>query len=134
VTVDVVFFTWNRLAFTMLAYQTLMANTDWGRVRRLIVIDDGSTDGTLEWLRKNLDPPAGVTVDLWELRGAGPVGNMVRYLQRGPADVFAKIDNDIAVPPGWLERMLDVLADHASLELLGMELLRVPLRPTVAAP
>jgi hypothetical protein len=50
-----------------------------------------------------------------------PVAVMLHFLDRREAEVFAKIDNDIVVPPGWLEAMLSVMESHPDLDLLGME-------------
>jgi hypothetical protein len=36
-------------------------------------------------------------------------------------DLWAKIDNDVIVPPGWLDACLDVMDAHPELDLLGIE-------------
>ncbi len=41
---------WNRREFTEVSFPMLLANTDWEHVRQLHVYDDGSTDGTKEFL------------------------------------------------------------------------------------
>lgn len=120
-TVDVVFMAWNRLEFTKASFSALASNTDWDRVRRLVVYDDGSEDGTRDWLEAALaDFPADVVFRAE--RFGSPVSLMAVYLRRDdPAEVFAKIDSDVAVPPGWLGEMLAVLDRNPSVELLGME-------------
>lgn len=126
-TVDVLYVAWNRLEFTRASFELLLTNTDWDRVARLVVHDDGSDDGTYEWLRDEGVPAAAAGLMDVELRRTGygsPVAVMNDYLSATDADVFAKIDNDIAVPPGWLPAMLDVW-DRAGVDLLGMEAGRV---------
>jgi glycosyltransferase involved in cell wall biosynthesis len=118
---DVVYFARNREAFTRHTLNLLLHNTDWGLVDRLILYDDDSSDGSRDILR-HTDAP--VPTVYRRVRLHTPVAVMNHYLDHDPATLFAKIDNDIAVPPGWLERTLDVMADHPHLELLGMELLR----------
>lgn len=122
---DILYVAWNRLEFTRASFDLLAANTDWSLVRRLIVIDDGSEDGTAEWLEAASDALS-IEHDLAsafvQVERLGPPGLMNYYLSHWAdgADAFAKIDNDIAVPPGWLPTMTDVL-DRSGVELLGME-------------
>jgi glycosyltransferase involved in cell wall biosynthesis len=117
---DVLFFSWNRLAFTEQTFELLLQNTAWERVRRLLVYDDGSTDGTREYLEAALTR-APIASHFAYVGFGSPVASMNVYLDDDPADAFAKVDNDIAVPPGWLDAMVGVLDGHPELELLGME-------------
>ena len=48
--VSLLFPAFNRLEFTKQSWAALMANTDWSLVSEFHVYDDGSTDGTREWL------------------------------------------------------------------------------------
>lgn len=119
-TCDIVYLAWNRERFTRTTLRLLRENTDWGRVRRLVLYDDGSTDGA----RKLLDQAARdwpVPVRVIHLGCRSPVETMRHYLADDPADLFAKVDNDIAVPPGWLDALLSVMERSPWLELLGME-------------
>lgn len=117
---DILYLAWNRLKYTEASFQALLENTDWSLVRRLVVIDDASTDGTREYLDAAITAcPADYSLTM--LGYGSPVRSMLHYLDEDPADVFAKIDNDVAVPPGWLNTMTGVLAEHPRLELLGME-------------
>lgn len=118
--IEVLFLAWNRLEFTRAALAALHANTDWSLVDRLVVYDDGSEDGTRELL-DDLLPAFPVETVLRAEKKMGPVAIMRTHFATTPADVVAKIDNDVAVPYGWLERMLVVLDRHPDVELLGME-------------
>jgi glycosyltransferase involved in cell wall biosynthesis len=116
--IDIIFLTFNRIEFTKEAIKAMIANTDWTQVSRLMVYDDGSTDGTREYLQ---DVKLPVATDYIYRRLGGPVAIMNDYLSRKPADVFAKIDNDVLLPPGWLPECLKVLDTHPKLDLLGIE-------------
>lgn len=117
---DILYLAWNRIGFTRFSFEQLLANTDWDLVDRLVVWDDYSEDGTLDYLREAIE---GCPVE-HELRVGGyrsPVSIMNRYIDQYDADVFAKIDNDVVVPPGWLNDMVAVMDASPDLELLGMQ-------------
>lgn len=118
--IEILFLAWNRVEFTRMSLLTLLANTDWTLVARLVVYDDGSDDGTRELLDELL-PLFPVDVILRAEKGMGPVAIMRNYVGLTHADWFAKVDNDVAVPPGWLDRMLAVAEQNPDVELLGME-------------
>lgn len=118
---DVLYLAWNRLEFTKHSFEWMTRNTDWNAVERLVVYDDTSTDGTREWLEEAI---RSVPVEFAELRTVdfkSPPAVMNHYVSRSTAKFFAKIDNDIVVPPGWLQAMMGVYDDHPDVELLGME-------------
>lgn len=118
--IDILYTAWNRREFVGESLMWLRENTALDLVRRLYVIDDGSSDGTRELLDELL-PAFDCDVILRAEQGIGPVRAIMRYLADDPLPVFAKIDSDCCVPPGWLEAMLDVLEQHPHVELLGME-------------
>jgi hypothetical protein len=121
-TVDLLFLTWNRAEFTEVALGCLARNTNWRLVNRLVVYDDGSDQDQLEQIVAAVPGPAdiGVPIDFRHTVGLGPPGVMLDYLGHDPTEVFVKIDNDIAVPGGWLEALTGVWEDR--LDLLGMEI------------
>lgn len=119
--VDVLYVAWNRREFTEKTFANLLEQTDWSLVRELHVHDDASDDGTLEYLRDAVEAaPVRVVFQSSALRS--PPAVMNRYVGRiAPAEWFAKIDNDIMVPPGWLSALLGVVTWNPELDLLGME-------------
>lgn len=123
---DIIYLAWNRLEFTKATFLTMLENTSWEDVHRLLVYDDGSEDGTTEWLAEavNESPVEARFYD--HLRKRSPVAVMNHYLDHTSSVMFAKIDNDIMLPPGWLGTMLDVMERNPDLQLLGMEAGRTP--------
>lgn len=124
--VEILYVAYNRLEFTKVSWNLLLENTGWDLVSRLVVYDDGSSDGTQEWLIDqceafDLGGPVGPAVIKRDTNNILPVNIMNHYVDRTDADWFAKIDNDIAVPPNWLEDLLGVVERNPEIELLGMQ-------------
>jgi hypothetical protein len=94
---DVLYLTWNRRAFTEFSLQMLLDNTDWEKVDRLIVHDDGSdkSEGTLAKVRDMLHdqkPPVEVIIEArpWGVRFASPPAVMNWYVEKyGDSERFA---------------------------------------------
>jgi GT2 family glycosyltransferase len=118
--VDLLYLAYNRLEFTRETFSALVANTDWQYVRQLHVYDDGSTDGTRDYLRTAIrQVPTEVRLEETHLRHA--VASTLQALGRTSAPILAKTDNDAMLPPGWLRAGLAVLERHPELQLLGIE-------------
>lgn len=119
-TTDLVFLSWNRLSFTQRSFNSLLENTNWDMVRSLYIYDDSSKDGTREWLQAQVRRVP-VLVNYFDMKTQSPVRTMNFYLDQSIADLFAKVDNDIVVPPGWLDMLFAVMDANPELELLGFE-------------
>jgi len=127
--VDVLYLTWNRRRFTQFSLQMLLDNTDWSRVDRLVVHDDGSDrdEGTVAMVKDMLHdqkPPVEVIIEArpWGVRFGSPPAVMNWYVENfGDSERFAKIDSDIVVPPDWLGNLLGVVERNPHIELLGFE-------------
>ncbi len=116
---DVLFLSYNRWEFTETTLRLLYENTDWSLVRRFVVYDDGSEVETQMKLQRLL-VEAPVEAFIHTTHHRSPVGVMRDYLEHEPAEVFAKVDNDVCMPPGWLEHLLS--AWTPGVDLLGVEL------------
>ena len=80
-TIDILYVAFNRKEMTQASFTALRQNTAWEQVRTLYVVDDGSEDGTLEWLeRQQMDWKAaggvqasyGADLILWDQPSAAP--------------------------------------------------------------
>ena len=120
----------NRLEFTRQSWAALMQNTDWSLVSEFHVYDDGSTDGTREWLRPGGgawaygDPIGYLCAQHHDTEFHSPMGVTIDWIKRSQAPILAKLDNDTIYPPGWLNVALDVMERHPELDMLGLEAMR----------
>lgn len=117
--VDLLYPAKDRIEFTKETFTRLLENTNWDLVNMLFVVDDGSRSASAKWLQVTADQ-APVKTQFHSTQFDSPVGVMLYYLDHREEDYFAKIDNDIVVPPGWLEAMTSVV-ERYDLDLLGME-------------
>jgi len=117
--IDLLYLCHGRIEFTEITLANLLVNTDWNLVDNFVVYNDAAPDGseTTELLYELLEDRATIR----QTNVKSPVGVMNHFLWRSQADLFAKVDNDIMVPPGWLEAMLSVMDRDPQLDLLGME-------------
>lgn len=118
--VDLLYLAKDRIEYTKESFTRLLENTNWDHVRRLFVVDDGSGSASAKWLQVTADH-APVKTEFHRTHYGSPVAVMLYYLDRREEEFFAKIDNDIVIPPGWLEAMLSVIERYPDLDLLGME-------------
>lgn len=117
---DLLYLNYNRCKFAEASLRTLLVNTDWSLVRRIWFYDDGSTDGALELLTRFRWPVPYEAVMGNFFRA--PVASMNDFIwQRSRAGVFAKLDSDVIVPPGWLGVCAEVMERNPHLDLLGIE-------------
>jgi glycosyltransferase involved in cell wall biosynthesis len=118
--VEILYLAFNRLQFTTATWSWLVAQTNWDLAQKIVVYDDGSEDGTQEFLKDAVEKaPVPAELRIGDFRS--PPAIMNHYISTSTADAFAKIDNDIAVPGGWLDKLVSVLDGNPELELLGME-------------
>lgn len=125
-TVNLLYVAWNRRAFTEATFQALVANTDWDLVDTLHVHDDGSTDGTKNWLIDAIDGLAvDVRVKFESQRLHGPVAAMNRHLglfkETDDTKAFVKLDSDFVVAPGWLNELVRVSNDDPGCDIIGVQ-------------
>ena len=73
----------------------------------VVVVDDGSTDGTPTWLRRNTDRFAHVR--LIEQVHGGPAEGRNRGVEHARGDVIVFIDSDLVVPPVFLAKHAEAL-------------------------
>jgi GT2 family glycosyltransferase len=120
--VDLITFTYNRLAYTRVALTTLAENTasygwEW---LRWIIVENASVDGTREYVREFKASHPGIDIDLVENERPRVVAaNMNLAIGRCRAPFIAKVDNDMLVPPLWLDSLKRIMDAFRELAVLG---------------
>ncbi len=95
---------YNCLPFTQAMLASLRETLPPGLAHEIIFVDDGSTDGTREWL-KSLAVPCHV---LLNDRNLGFAGTCNRGAAAARGEFLFFLNNDLVLLPGWLEPMLAV--------------------------
>ena len=99
------------LVFTRLCLESLIANTDYSQIE-VIVVDNGSRDGTGDYLRDLAEAFPEIRV----LSNKGNLGfphAVNQALSAAHGEVLVVLNNDTIVPPGWLAGLARHLADPA---------------------
>jgi len=122
-TTDLMFLAKNRLRFTQESFSWLRRNTNWDLIDNFVVYDDGSTDGTAEWLWEQTTK-LNATFRQTNFGSGLQAGN--DFVARSKADFVAKLDNDAMYPPNWLDMSLGVMQSHPELQMLGLEWMGAP--------
>ncbi|MEW6517299.1 MAG: glycosyltransferase [candidate division FCPU426 bacterium] len=118
--VSMVMLTRNQQEYTRKCLESIFKHTQ--QPYEIIVVDNGSTDGTPEFIR-GLAPQRPEACRRLELianaenRGFAVANNQGLAAGRGAFRIL--LNNDVVVTPGWLERMLAVFQRSAAIGLVG---------------
>ncbi len=90
--------------------------------RRILVVDNGSTDGSVEAIRDRY--PDVEVLPLGENRRfAGGNNAGIRHALRGGADLLLLLNNDTTVDPGYLGPMVDRIRSNPSIGIVAPKIL-----------
>lgn len=80
----------------------------------LVVVDNGSSDGSVEWLSAQPDIRVVANAENLGFPAASNQG-----IERARGDLVLLLNNDVVVTPGWLERLLGALERSERIGLVG---------------
>jgi glycosyltransferase involved in cell wall biosynthesis len=112
--IDLVFITYNRLYYTKLAIASVLA--DPTEEFSLTIWDNASTDGTVEYLKHEVNDPRIVDIifSKWNISQTSVIN---KIWGRSKADLLGKLDNDCLVTPGWTRTLAQA---HKNIDRLGV--------------
>ena len=103
-TVDLLYVTYNRLYYTKRTLLELFKNAAYDF--SLTIVDNGSTDGTVEYLKKlEREDFTGVKI-IYNKNNEGLSKPTNQFWENSTADYVGKVDNDVILPYGWLNRLI----------------------------
>ncbi len=103
----VVILNWNGLPMLQAYLPTLVARTqDPGAF--IVVADNGSTDGSVDWLQANWPDIRTLRFD----KNYGFSGGYNRALREIDADYYVLLNSDVEVSEGWLAPLVGFLEEH----------------------
>lgn len=113
--IPILIVTFDRLAYTKRVLSSLVENTEVDF--KLVIIDNASTDGTVDWL-KTFSFPSNTQI-VFNPENRGVVGAMNQFFNLTyDYKYVAKVDNDSIVPRGWLNN-LRLAMDNFGLYVVG---------------
>ena len=112
-TVDIIYITFNRLYYTQKTLPVLLDSCDYPF--HVQIVDNGSTDGTVEYLQK-LNHPR-IEKVIYNNKNEGLVKPTKQFWKDSHSGLVGKIDNDILVPKGWIEKLVYA---HQKIPQLGV--------------
>jgi GT2 family glycosyltransferase len=113
--IDLIFITYNRLAYTKLALPALLGDST--EEFSLIIWDNASTDGTKDFLSSVNDPR--IVKKVFNKENLGLRGAVNYLLSKSSADLVGIVPNDLLVTPGWTRPLAQAHADVPEFGLLG---------------
>ena len=106
--------TWDRLKYTERAVQSVISqkNKNW----RLTIVDNGSKDGTVEYLKSLKDPR--IDLILWnENKGLSTATDYV--FSKAKTKYIGRVDNDTVLPNNWLDRCIEAHEAYDNFGFIG---------------
>lgn len=125
--VSIMLATFNRLPLTKRMLASLFENTH--TPYRLIIVDNGSTDGTSEWLKALVPPNGCQSLDILfneENRGIAIARNQaLKIADKYESQWYTTIDNDVDVPKNSIAECIDIIQSNPNF-IIGVNMEGTP--------
>ncbi len=120
--VSIIIPVFNNVALTQQCLGALYANTDDTVPFEVIIVDNGSTDETPQYLQNEQKQKSNLKV-ISNAENIGFARACNQGAQTATGDYVLFLNNDTEVQPGWLTAMLDVFRLHPDTAVVGNKLL-----------
>ena len=110
---SIVILTYNKLDYTKLCIDSIRKFTDRGSYE-IIVIDNGSTDNTRQWLAGQED-----ILSILNSENKGFPGGCNQGIEKAAGDNILLLNNDIIVTSHWLENLVKALYSSEEIGAVG---------------
>lgn len=112
--IDLVFITYNRLAYTKLALASVLAEP--AEEFSLTIWDNASTDGTVKYLKNEVNDRRIADI-VFSKENIGQAAAIDKIWSQSKANLLGKLDNDCILTPGWTRKLAQA---HADIDDLGV--------------
>ncbi|MBI2267562.1 MAG: tetratricopeptide repeat protein [Armatimonadetes bacterium] len=119
--VSIVILTLNQLTYTKECVDSILSHTTPGSFE-LVFVDNGSTDGTLEFLESLSNRPSPPWTRIEVIRNGenrGFAGGCNQGIRASLGDDVLLLNNDVLVTPGWLDRLVTALRSNPKAAMAG---------------
>lgn len=114
--VSIIILTWNAHEYTIKCISSIRRHTNYPH--EIIFVDNGSTDGTVEYLRKLVkEYPHYKLIENQENKGFAAGNNQGVAAANG--EYIMLLNNDVLVSDGWLEGMVESLERDEKIGMVG---------------
>lgn len=115
--VSIIILAWNQLSYTKICIDSIKSKTDRGKYN-LIVVDQGSTDKTMDYLSETLDGQDDMIIR--NTKNEGFSGGNNQGMQIAKSEYILLLNNDCKIlQEGWLDQLLDASRNDESVGILG---------------
>jgi O-antigen biosynthesis protein len=114
---DIIVLTWNQKSTTRDFVESFFKYTSVPS--RLIIIDNGSTDGTREYLTQLKDSATIKLKVILNNENTGFVKGMNQGIEISEAPFVGLVNNDLIFSKGWLEEIISVFDNHPDIGVLN---------------
>lgn len=113
---SIIILTWNQLSYTQACLKSIASHTS--EPYELIIVDNGSTDGTVAWLQEQAAADNRMhIIENSGNRGFATGCNQGIAAARG--DFILLLNNDTVVTPGWLAGLQEVIGRYPDTGIVG---------------
>lgn len=114
---DIIVLTWNQLDIIKQFVESYLENTS--ELSRLIIIDNGSSDGTPEYLSSLTDTDKVFFKVVLNTENRGFVGGMNQGIELSSASYVCLANNDLIFTKGWLKKIVAVFESNEKIGIIN---------------